>query len=210
LLSQRWVPSHPLRFPPTVLQPDALLPSTGSHQVKFPCFFSTIRALRLLAVHLTALRFLRLAIPFTADVPLYSLLSGFRTLQPSGQGFLPLGDPPPISTAWRQRDLPSSCAPLPRICPALRPRQDLHVRPSQRFGTVPVPLTTKTPAFGLSRLNHTAFAITVHASRPWSPMVAQDSFPTAGQALSGWISSQQGRYERFQLTSSFHKLSLAR
>ena len=30
-------------------------------------------------------------------------------------------------------------------------------------------------------------------------MAAQDSLPTAGQALSGWIGYQQGRYERFQL-----------
>jgi hypothetical protein len=30
-------------------------------------------------------------------------------------------------------------------------------------------------------------------------MVMQDSFPTAGQALSGWIGYQRGHGERFQL-----------
>jgi hypothetical protein len=68
----------------------------------------------------------------------------------------------------------------------------------------PVHITTKTPAMRhVLRLNDTAFAITVYASRPWSPMVAQDSLPTTGQALSGWIGYQQGRYEGFQL---FHIL----
>lgn len=70
----------------------------------------------------------------------------------------------------------------------------------QRIGAVPALQTAKTPAFSyISRLNHTAFAIAVYASRPWSPMVMQDSLPTAGQALSGWIGYQQGHYERFQL-----------
>src|SRR5208337_3270154 len=76
----------------------------------------------------------------------------------------------------------------------------LRRQATQRFSTVHALSTAKTPAFSyISRLHHTAFVIAVYASRPWSPMIMQDSLQTAGQALSGWIGYQQGRYERFQL-----------
>ena len=51
-----------------VLRPDVPLPSTGSHQVRFPCFTGTMRTLRRLAARLASLRFLRSAIPFIACV----------------------------------------------------------------------------------------------------------------------------------------------
>jgi hypothetical protein len=101
--------------------------------------------------------------------------------------------------AWRQRDLPSSWATLLRICHALGPRRDLRVRSLLRFGAVHATLTAKTPAFLLlSRLNRTAFAIAVYASRPESPLTMQDSLLAADQALPDWIGYQQGRAERFQ------------
>jgi hypothetical protein len=69
--------------------------------------------------------------------PCSSLPVGFRTLLPMGQGFLSSVTLLRFPKAWRQRDLPSSWATLIRICPVLRPRRDLHVRPVRRFGSVP-------------------------------------------------------------------------
>ena len=82
-----WVPLYPLRFPPTTLRSDAPLPSAGFHQVRFPYFLGTVKALRLLVAPLALFRFLHLAIPFTAYVQILRSL-GFQDASTSGQGFL--------------------------------------------------------------------------------------------------------------------------
>jgi hypothetical protein len=69
------------------------------------------------------------------------------------------------------------------LCPALRPRQDRPVRPYDEVGTAPVLTTTKAPTTKkLSRLNHTALALTVYASSGASRHATQDSFPAAGRS----------------------------
>ena len=48
-------------------------------------------------------------------------------------------------------------SPYSSLCPALRPRADLHARPYRRLGVAPVFPTTKAPPFKtISRLYHTA------------------------------------------------------
>ena len=132
-----------------------------------------MKALRLLVVPLAWLRFLHSAIPFTACVPALCSSSGIRTLLPVGRGLALAVTPLPLLKARRQRDLPSSWATLPRICPVLRPRSDLRVRPLRRFGAVPAFPTTETPAIpvifrgSITRLLRSLSTLHGHG-RPWS------------------------------------------
>ncbi len=93
---------------------------------EFPCFDGTIKALRLPAAHLAALRFLRLAIP--------------RLFVNEG-----LSNPvTPDPGAWRRRDLPSSWGSLKGLfAQVLRPRWDRRFRPLQNADTAPDHYTTK-------------------------------------------------------------------
>ncbi len=66
---------------------------------------------------------------------------------------------------WKRQDLPRSWGISVCLCPALRPRQDRHVRPSRHADTAPAMSTTKAPTNVLSRLHHTASALAVYASQ---------------------------------------------
>ena len=90
-----------------VLRSDVPLSSTGSHQVRFPCFTGTMRTLRRLAARLASLRCLRSAIPFIACV---HILRSRKHPDASarGPGVSYSGNPFRLLKAWRQRDLPGS------------------------------------------------------------------------------------------------------
>ena len=65
---------------------------------------------------------------------------------------------------WRQEALPASLETPSPLCPALRPRADLHARPSRRFGVAPaIPRTKAPPLISLSRLDHTASRLATYA-----------------------------------------------
>jgi hypothetical protein len=69
-----------------------------------------------------------------------------------------------LFSPWRQEALPASLeTPLP-LCPALRPRADLHARPLRRFSVAPAIITTKAPpCYRISRLYHTASRLAAYA-----------------------------------------------
>ena len=155
----------PACFPPTVLLLDAPLPSAGSSRVEFPGFDGTIRALRLPASRLAALRFLRLAIPRE-----HSLFRSRRrrVLQHRAWGWS-LGIPGRDGFHGDDRISHVPGEPQLCVCPALRPRRDRRVRPLRHADAAPALTTTKAPALQLSRLNHTASALTVYASQDGLP-----------------------------------------
>ena len=97
-----------------------------------------------------------------------------------------------------------------RICPALRPRPSRHIRPLRYADAAPVITTTKALEIPLSRLNHTAFAVTVYASRLRSPAAMQDSLLAAGQLCQVGLVPTGSRLKvsvhQF-ITSSFTRLS---
>src|SRR3990167_2460076 len=82
---------HSPYFPPTVPRSDASLPSTRSGRGPFPRFDGTIKALRLPAALLAALRCLRLAIPLGAS---WHSLPPPKIATAVGRGFFGFGDPP--------------------------------------------------------------------------------------------------------------------
>ena len=91
--------------------------------------------LRLLAALLAALRFLRLAIPFTPCAThlcrtRWCLLIAPERPELYARVLMPI--PENGSKGWEQQDLPGSWVTLLCICPALRPRRD---RPCQAITT---------------------------------------------------------------------------
>src|SRR5258708_17461922 len=116
----------PLRRP-AIRRP---LPSTGSRG-SVPRLHRYYGAFRLPAAHPAALRCLRLA------VPLFALALRSRrwpSAATAGQGLRVNRLPLVPVTARRRQALPGSWGTPLCSCPALRPRWDLHARPSQRFG----------------------------------------------------------------------------
>ena len=94
-------------------------------------------------------------------------------------------------TAGRREALPSSRECILYICPALRPRPDLPVRPIRPADVVPTHMTVKTPAFfycfrgSITRLLYSLSTLcatisddyTRLASGGWSDLAAQDWVP---------------------------------
>jgi hypothetical protein len=137
----------------------------------FPRFIGTMRALRLLTALLAALRFLRLAIPFTPCalhicVVLMHLPSLLKRFGATGPGIVSPVSPPGFTgmeTASSPRFLGGPPSHLPRSKTPAKP-----VLPGvySSAGTAPASRTAKASAlFSLSGLNHAASAITTYASR---------------------------------------------
>ena len=75
----------------------------------------------------------------------------------------PVWSSPALSRGDRRLSRASLETPVP-LCPALRPRADLHARPSRRFSIAPaVPRTKAPPLESLSRLHHTASRLAAYA-----------------------------------------------
>ncbi len=178
---------------------------------EFPCFNGTIKALRLPAARLAALRCLRLAIPRLALV----LFAPQRTST--------------AAKAWSwlpgisHQDYAEETTGPPKFlenpnCPfahVLRLRQDCHSRPVQNGSVAPALGKAKTPCeLGISKLNSMAFGLAVYAS--WCGLL-QPHVRLASSRWSdaaGWAFHPQGSYERFQsglltCSSSSPKLGLA-
>ena len=152
---------HPPSFPSTSPQLGAPLPSTGSGRVPFPCFISTIRALRLPAVHPAALRLLRLAVPpvCTFFAPA-NAAHGAR--EPGGFG---CRVPPSGMTSGNNRASHVPGGPPCASALLSDPGRIDPVRPPRRADVAPANSTTKAPTSILSRLHHTASALAVYASQ---------------------------------------------
>ena len=134
---------------------------------------------------------------------------GIMALLPTGLGFRSLVTLIQLSKAWDQRDLPSSWVALARICPVLRPRWDLHVRPFQRFDAIPAFSTTKTPTFCLYRGSITRLLrslSTLHShSRLWS---CKTRFQLLAKLYWVGLATNRAAVKGFSLyTSSFPKLA---
>ena len=64
----------------------------------------------------------------------------------------------------RQEALPASLKTPSPLCPALRPRADLHARPLRRLGVAPaIPSTKAPPLISISRFNDTALRLAAYA-----------------------------------------------
>jgi hypothetical protein len=99
-------------------------------------------------------------------------------------------------------DLPGSCTTHPAFALLSDPGQALH--PDYfRFQVLSPQLQPRRPKalVHLSRLIHTAFAITVYASHCGHPHT-QDSLPAASHALPGGIIYPQGCSREFQISLS--------
>ena len=184
----------PACFPPTVLLLDALLPSTGSPRVEFPRLHGTINALRLPAAPPAALRCLRLAVPREHS---HFRSRRRRVLRRRAWSWSP---GVPRRDCFRGNDRISHVPGEPKVClcPALRPRRDRRVRPLRHADAAPALTTTKAPALQLSRLNHTASALAVYASKAGLPRhharLASGCWPDS----SGRAFHPQGSYKGFQ------------
>jgi len=128
-----------------VLRSDVPLPSTGSLQVRFPCFPGTMRTLRRLAARFASLRFLRSAIPFIACAHLVRSRE-HPDASARRPGISCFGDPPPDSEGMETTRPPRFLDDPPHICPVLGPRSSRYVRPLRHIGAAPVFATTKASA----------------------------------------------------------------
>ena len=174
---------------------------------EFPCFFGTIKALRLPAVHPAALRCLRLAVP---PRPLV-LFAPRRTSAPPKPGVvIPVS--PAGSSLRKRQDLPGSWGtPSVRSPCSVDAGRTARTRPLRCSSTAPGIRKAKAPTKGLSTLNSMAFELAVYASQCGLPT------PHARLASSRWSGSTgrafhpQGSDERFQgvidISSSSPKLA---
>jgi len=168
-----------------------LLPSPGSLRV-VPLVHRYYETLRPPDSLLAALRFLRLAIPWSVCVS-----SPFgRRRQADGSSRSLLYRLLPIRlTSWNCQDLPCSRETLMTIRPALRPRRDRVRATGPRVNvldTAPAPKHNEgSPRLQISGLNHTAFGLAVYASKWKLPATAQDSLPAAGPSFAGRDSTRR-------------------
>ena len=106
---------------------------------------------------------------------------------------------------WNSPGLPGSWGVLSCLCPALRPRPRLTALPFRQFGVAPAGQTTKAATITISRLNHTASALAVYASRCGFPALARLA-SGGGLTLTGWDSNPLDSYGEFQV--GFASLSI--
>jgi hypothetical protein len=95
----------------------------------------------------------------------------------------------PVRSKGRsQSDLSSSQGTLSCLCPALRPRSDLHAKPLRRFDSAPAVLTTKAPTSDhyFEAQSH-GFSTRSIRFVPTSLPTTQCSLPAGGQPLPGGV-----------------------
>ena len=118
-----------------VLRSDVPLSSTGSHQVRFPCFTGTMRTLRRLAAPVSP-RFVSFARQYHLSPASISFApASIRTPLPAGQGFLI----PVTRSGFEGMETtrpPRFLDDPPHICPAHGPRSSRCARP---YGTPMLP-----------------------------------------------------------------------
>ena len=183
-----------------------MFPSIGSvgrrfaflHRVlrgEFPCFNSTIKALRLPAAHPAALRFLRLEVP-QRPLVVFALR---RTSAPPKPGVGHPVTPPGILT--EETTGPPKFLENPD-CPFAMIQSDsgrtAHTRPVRCSSVAPGTTTARAPTKGLSELNSMAFGLAVYASQCASPRPTQDSLPARWSGATERAVHPQGSDERFQ------------
>ena len=182
---------------PIIRHPLSVFPSL--HRVprdQFPGFISTMRVLRLPAVHPAALRFLRLAVPRLHS--LCSLLDGrvrrqglelvTRYLQPG---------------CCRGDDRISQVPGEPQLSVCTCSATPAGLLAPDHYSAAAWPLVSKAkaPTKGLSTLNSMAFGLAVYASPGSLPPPAQDSLPAAGQALPDGLSTRKVPTKGFKAAS---------
>lgn len=171
---------------------------------RFPCFLGTTAALRLLAVHPASLRCPSLGGTVTA--PSIRVRDALRCAPSpvsgaSTWGRADLYPAMPLRGVLHARDAKVSHVPVqPHVhlpcswTPAEPSRQAVR-----RSGVAPAQGTAKAPASTvLSRLDHTAFALAVYASRTASPTCTQDSLPLACQTFTGGLSTRRAVKKGFR------------
>ncbi len=86
----------------------------------------------------------------------------------------------------RQEALPASLKTPSSLCPALRPRADLHARLLRRFGVAPATSNTKAPPF-IIHFEALSHGFTARCLRLKTPFLDanQGSLPVDAQSLSG-------------------------
>ena len=179
--------------PPAGLSLDAPLPSTGSSRVEFPGLVGTIKALRLPAARLAALRFLRLAIPREHSPFAPDTAECCRVGPGVGHPVAPAG-----ISSMETTGSPTFLGNPMCLCPALRPRRDRRVRPLRHADAAPALTTTKAPTIPLSRLNHTASALAVYASQGGLPHHHARLASGCRPGSTGRAFHPQGSNKRFQ------------
>ena len=165
---------------------------------EFPCFHGTIKALRLPAAHLTALRFLRLVVPRLASF--FSLLGG--RVPPPRPGV----DYPVTPTGIlprRRQDLSSSWRTQMSVCTCSSTPAGLLAPDLIRSSSVAHAMTKAKAPCGLSisKLNSMAFGLAVYASQCWLPSPTQDSLPAVGQTLLDGLSTRRVPMKGFRVAS---------
>ena len=190
----------PTCFPPTVLLPDASLPSPGSPRVEFPGFCGTTKALRLPAAPLAALRF-----PSFGDTRGARMFRSRHRCVPRRRAWgWSLGIP--LREFFLGDGRISHVPGEPRLClcPALRPRRIGIVRPLRRADAAPILTTRKATAMNfrgsITRLWHWLSTL----CRMGHPTATQDSLPAAGPALPDGLGYPQGSDERFSMCVTSH------
>ena len=179
-------------------------------QGEFPSFHGTIKALRLPAARLAALRFLRLAIPRLHS--LSSLLDG-RVSRQGLELVTRCLRPGCCRGSNRISQVPGE--PQSSVCTCSKPTPAGPLAPD-RYGVAAWPLVLKRqrlPRLGLSTLNSMAFGFAVYASQGRSPDTTQNSLPAAGQALLDGVLTRKVPLKGFRFVNyisfPFPKLCLA-
>ena len=187
-------------FHPQVQQLASLrLPPPGPRRVEFPGFCGTVKALRLPAARLAALR-----LPSFGDTT-----GGPRSIRSRRAGCSSTGLE--LVTRWLRPGFTCGDGRIshvpgePRLClcPALRPRRTDRVRPLRRDGAAPILTTRKATAMNfrgsITRLWHWLSTL----CRVGPPTATQDSLPAAGPALPDGLGYPQGSHERFSMCVTF-------
>ncbi len=116
--------------------------------VSYPAFNRYYEDAKTASVHLSAFAFRSAPITPLA----FSFLAATGEKRARGPGSWSCRcDPNPASCPRRQEALPASLETPSPLCPALRPRADLHALPIRRFGVAPARSNTKAPPFSFLR-----------------------------------------------------------
>ena len=145
-IHRAYVEAEPRPLVPAAFPPGGSTPrrSPSLHRVpmgEFPDFSSTMQALRLPAVLLVRLRFLRHPIPHPASPGASPRTARTTTARRSGDLIDRLPTVPAVLRRRRQ-DLPGSQGTPVRACPGLRPRRNFGARPFQHLRGARRPLAT--------------------------------------------------------------------
>ena len=157
----------PSCFPPTVLSPDAPLPSTGSFRASSPASAVLSGRYDFLPPVPPHFVFLRLAVPPRLGT-LVSLPSVQRAAPWAGAFAHRSGSPLPVLGV--ETTGPPTFLGNPDCAYALLfdPGRTVRIRPIRCNGTAPAQSKTRAPTKPISGLNHTASALAVYASQDGS------------------------------------------